>query len=141
MKRRTFIKNCSLSALGVAGVSSLLTACQTSEVRPSVVNMNIDSELEVHKNEFSAQSYILLEHPRQSQPICLFKTGSDKYTASLMSCTHQKCTTSVVGEKIVCPCHGSRFDNEGKVLNGPAERDLTTYKTRVMGDTIFVSLS
>jgi Rieske Fe-S protein len=28
-----------------------------------------------------------------------------------------------------CPCHGSRFDRTGKVLNGPANRDLTPIPT------------
>jgi Rieske Fe-S protein len=28
-----------------------------------------------------------------------------------------------------CPCHGSRFDAYGKVINGPANRDLEALKT------------
>jgi Rieske Fe-S protein len=26
-----------------------------------------------------------------------------------------------------CPCHGSRFDRFGKVINGPANRDLERF--------------
>lgn len=143
VERREFIKKCSISALGMTGASSLLTACQTNEVRQnhSAVPMNTDRELIVSKASIAKQQYVLLKHPEQSQPICLIKTGVDQYTAILMSCTHQKCTTQVADSHIICPCHGARFSHKGEVLRGPAERDLTTYKTRISGDEIFIALA
>jgi len=44
-------------------------------------------------------------------------------------CTHLKCTLAWNRDELSwdCPCHGSRFTREGKVMNGPANFDLTTY--------------
>ena len=40
-------------------------------------------------------------------------------------CTHRNCTVRhLEGDGFVCPCHGARFDAEGKVTSGPAPRDL-----------------
>ncbi|HET9132559.1 MAG TPA: Rieske 2Fe-2S domain-containing protein, partial [Terriglobia bacterium] len=46
-------------------------------------------------------------------------------------CPHLKCI--VVWDSIEhtwdCPCHGSRFDAYGKVINGPANSDLSPIET------------
>jgi len=40
-------------------------------------------------------------------------------------CTHLGCRINKIEDGvIVCPCHGSRFDEKGNVLKGPASRSL-----------------
>ena len=40
-------------------------------------------------------------------------------------CTHLGCRLNKVeNDEIVCSCHGSRFSKNGKVLKGPADKNL-----------------
>ena len=56
------------------------------------------------------------------------------------TCTHAGCTVTWEEEQkaFVCPCHESEFATDGKVLQGPAEKPLATYPTKLEGDTILV---
>jgi cytochrome b6-f complex iron-sulfur subunit len=46
-------------------------------------------------------------------------------TAMSNVCTHRNCTVRYEeGDGFICPCHGARFDAEGKVTGGPAPLDL-----------------
>lgn len=44
-------------------------------------------------------------------------------------CTHLGCRIRQSGDgNLICPCHGSRFNYYGKVLNGPASSPLEQVK-------------
>jgi cytochrome b6-f complex iron-sulfur subunit len=53
----------------------------------------------------------------------LFHDDNGFYAIS-STCTHLGCTVARTREGFGCPCHGSRFDAEGKVVGGPAPRAL-----------------
>lgn len=39
-------------------------------------------------------------------------------------CTHLGCIVAVSETGFQCPCHGSKYDENGKVIGGPAPRNL-----------------
>ncbi|MBD2690631.1 FAD-dependent oxidoreductase [Anabaena catenula] len=46
-----------------------------------------------------------------------------------LTCTHQGCTVQIAADgKFHCPCHGAVFTSDGKVVKGPAQRDLSKFK-------------
>ena len=59
------------------------------------------------------------------------RTGPTTFLALLTVCTHQGCDADVVenGTIVSCSCHGSRFDKNGNVVNGPADRPLPQIAT------------
>ena len=50
----------------------------------------------------------------------------DGFWAVSLVCSHLGCTTEADGSGYRCPCHGSRYDRQGRVLNGPAKQGLKT---------------
>ena len=62
----------------------------------------------------------------------------NKIVAFAPQCTHLGCAYhwEASSNKFVCPCHGSLFALDGKVLDGPAPRPLDRYLTRVQNNRI-----
>ena len=57
------------------------------------------------------------------QSLVLFRENEGFYAVSAI-CTHLGCTVTRSKDGFACPCHGSKFDNAGKVVAGPAPRPL-----------------
>ncbi|MBI4486263.1 MAG: Rieske 2Fe-2S domain-containing protein [Acidobacteria bacterium] len=54
--------------------------------------------------------------------------GPEGFYAISAVCTHLGCTVRyAAGDGFTCPCHGSRFDSNGQVVQGPAPRPLAWF--------------
>lgn len=73
-------------------------------------------------------------------PVYVLTLGRGQYAALSPICTHLGCTVEIQGSRIVCPCHGSTYDREGRVLQGPAERSLTRFPTTIEDGVLMVDL-
>lgn len=78
--------------------------------------------------------------PDQSSGI-VFQTNGGKLRALSAKCTHSGCIVEWQQGKdlINCPCHGSRFDVTGNVLNGPATKPLGQFKVVAKGSDALIS--
>ena len=69
------------------------------------------------------------------------RTGASGFTTVDGVCTHEGCTINgAAGDVYVCPCHGSRYDRNGQVVNGPARSSLRQYATTFADDVVTIRL-
>src|SRR5262245_2653481 len=53
------------------------------------------------------------------------------------TCTHKGCTVDKIADGTIdCPCHGSKFNLDGTVAHGPAQKPLEVQNISVQGDEI-----
>ncbi len=62
-------------------------------------------------------------------PVAVVRTGRRTYRAIDLRCTHKGTTVGKSGSTWLCPAHGSRYDADGTVTGGPAERSLSTVRS------------
>ena len=59
----------------------------------------------------------------------VFAATPGETEAISLTCTHQGCTVQrQVDGQFLCPCHGAVYDAEGRVVAGPAKRDLPRFQ-------------
>lgn len=137
MYRRDFVQRLPSVASGLALGASTLVLAGCAGVR-YVVPRSRPGRLVIGLRELDEDGQAFVQTPDMARPVYLRRLASGELVAVLASCTHQGCQPEPVGERLVCPCHGSEFSFEGAVLRGPAQRPLTRYPTSVEGDDVVV---
>ena len=135
MDRRAFVERSIGAVLG----ASLLGACASLVTRTVTP---VDGALRLalaHYPELTADGGSLKVLPKgASDPIYVLALGSRRFAALSPICTHLGCTVEIEQARLVCPCHGSTYDREGKVVRGPAEEALASYRTALTSDDVLV---
>jgi cytochrome b6-f complex iron-sulfur subunit len=65
--------------------------------------------------------------------VFLFRKGNSFRAASAV-CTHLGCTVNLAEKGFHCPCHGSVFDQSGRVVSGPAPSPLAWFELTLSRD-------
>ena len=63
----------------------------------------------------------------ETRRVCVAREGN-RLAAISTTCTHLGCIVGLSDTGFACPCHGSRFDQDGTVTGGPAPRALPWFK-------------
>jgi Rieske Fe-S protein len=66
------------------------------------------------------------------EKVAVYRDGGGHLHEVSAVCTHMQCVVrwNAAERTWDCPCHGSRFGLDGKVLHGPAVDDLTVIEVR-----------
>ncbi|MDQ2657122.1 MAG: Rieske (2Fe-2S) protein [Bacteroidota bacterium] len=144
MERRTFTRTC-LLCVGGAMLPPLLSGCQSTYYTQGVMERD---GISVSRSEFDylkkdqpmTRQYIIVRNDRMAFPICLYRFSDSGYAALLMKCTHKGSELNASGDHLHCPSHGSEFDNQGRVTQGPAEENLRSFRVTTDGEKIFIDL-
>lgn len=144
MKRRDFI-----SWVGLGWIASSLpvaiAACSSQTATPEPKSSASSSASEDWQKvgtaaELDKTGQLLANNSPVGTVLVVGKSQSANLIAVNPACTHKGCavTWNEQGKKFACPCHGSEFGSDGKVLKGPADQPLKTYTAKIEGDSVVV---
>jgi Rieske Fe-S protein len=140
MDRRDFVKQSCIAcmAMGAGMVIGSLSSCATLPVYKTVVDSN---KVIVPASLFAQSDFQVIQPKDMFYNIALRKEKDGTYTALLLRCTHADNQLNSTGNGFKCSLHGSMFDQEGRVTQGPAEKPLKKYSTEINANNIIIHLS
>ncbi len=145
MDRRAFIKSGCMVCLIATVSGNLIPSCTPLAIINGKMNKDgliVDaSEFIFTKNKKQQfRSSIILRNETLQYPICIFRINENEYNAVWMRCSHQGTELKISGQHLYCSAHGSEFAHNGKVINGPAAKDLQTFPVTINKNELFIDL-
>lgn len=135
MNRRSFLARLPVVPVTAAAVASVTTGCASI---PTVTGRPAPRGVVVPVAAFAEGVDLLAEVPGSRFPIYVRKADDGAYTAVVLRCTHRGCQPDPEPDRLTCPCHGSEFAFDGRVLMGPADRPLARHEVEMQGDALLI---
>ncbi len=124
--RRKFLGKVALG--GAIGAGALAVIGALREVIPPLARENKKFTIG-RLYDFPLNTFFLLS----AQNVFIYRDYEGVRALSAV-CTHLGCVLDITEGGFQCPCHGSRFNDKGRVLSGPAPRSLAFYRVEVAPD-------
>ncbi len=76
------------------------------------------------------------------KPVIVMRLEGDQFRVLSSRCPHIGCVVRWDNEKqlLRCPCHGSEFADDGKLIKGPAKQGLQVYPNELWGAKVRFSV-
>jgi cytochrome b6-f complex iron-sulfur subunit len=139
MKRREALQRIVLASGTVLIIPPALLSCsEEGDVDPGGNNGNNDLKINMDESAYTALKnaggFVVVSG------IIVANTDGNNYIALSSICTHNACTVgySVQNNNFPCPCHGSVFNANGSVANGPATLPLKEYTVTKEGNVLTI---
>ncbi len=129
VSRRDFFNQISAAALGIAGLGGVVVI--TRYLSPNVLFEPPTTFRAGNPDLYPLNSVTYL----QDQQVYIVRMQEGFYAVSAV-CTHLGCITQWKPDAnlIACPCHGSKFREDGSKIEGPAPRPLPHFAITLGAD-------
>lgn len=126
---------CAMLMAGVA--SSVMQSCSAAKVYTTTADSQGHVMLPV--SAFTESSVRIVRVEKLAYDILVVKKSEEEYKALLMRCSHQDWALTANPRGLSCSLHGSTFDLDGKVTNGPASDPIKTLHVNKQNDQLIIS--
>jgi cytochrome b6-f complex iron-sulfur subunit len=134
MNRSEFLKYMGTGTLMVCAGCNLVSCSSNDDPTPTAVDFTLDLSLSANSTLQNIGGSI------SKEGVIIAKLSSTDFTAVSQACTHEgtKVNYRSSQQDFLCPNHGSIFDKNGTVKNGPATSALKKYNTELTGTNLRV---
>ncbi len=128
--RREFVRGAARLLAGSAAAAAVVPLAAACEPPDPTRSWTFRASIDVSALTSDGAAITTTTSGVDDAPILIVRTGHEAFAALSTRCAHEGCPVNPpVNGVITCPCHGSQYALDGKVLRGPTIYPLTRYLT------------
>ncbi len=93
--------------------------------------VNPGNIIRIPENQLKDSKLKIIRPEGWQYDIALHKKEDGSFSALLLRCTHMDNQLAQASGGYICHLHGSRFNIDGKVIKGPAEKSLESFPVSI----------